>query len=263
MVYGSIRKLVGSLADVVQYKLPVGDESIDLNSRLGKPIRLEFRGEIRCIECGRDTRKSFSQGFCFPCSQRLACCDLCIVKPELCHFDKGTCREPAWGEANCLIPHTVYLSNTSGVKVGITRKVPSRWVDQGAIQALPVLHVADRLSSGLVETTLSRWVGDKTNWRKMLKGEVEPRDLESVRDDLLERLEEVASVARLGQRIDGAKVVSLKYPVLEYPGKIVSHNLQKTPVVEGTLLGIKGQYLILDTGVLNVRKYTGHFLQID
>jgi len=263
MAYGSIRKLVGTLCGDVQYHLPIGEDSLELNSRVGKPIRLEYQGEIRCIECDRKTRKSFNQGFCFPCSTRLACCDLCIVRPELCHFAKGTCREPAWGEANCMIPHTVYLSNTSGLKVGITRKVPSRWIDQGAIQALEVLKVDDRLSSGLVETTLSKWIGDKTNWRKMLKGDVELRDLEAVRDDLLGRLEDFPQIVGLARRVEDARVVTLKYPVLEYPKKIISHNLEKTPVVEGTLLGIKGQYLILDTGVLNIRKYTGYFLRVD
>jgi hypothetical protein len=157
----------------------------------------------------------------------------------------------------------VYLANTSGLKVGITRNIPSRWIDQGAVAALPILTVANRLDSGRVETTLAQWVQDKTNWRTMLKGNIAPRDLEEARDDLLGRLQDHPEVAALASPCSGAAVVELSYPVLEYPEKIKSHNLEKTPVVEGTLVGIKGQYLILDNGVLNIRKYTGYSLRVD
>jgi hypothetical protein len=50
--------------------------------------------------------------------------------------------------------------------------------------------------------------------------------------------------------------------VLEYPKKVKAHNLEKTPEIEGTLQGIKGQYLILDTGVINIRKYTAYDVQL-
>ena len=263
MVDGAVKKMKGTLGSPVAYELPLGEHVLNMNERLGGDIRIEFLGQIACVHCGRKMKKSFSQGYCYPCSQRLARCDLCILKPELCHFAKGTCREPEWGEANCLIPHTVYLANTSGLKVGITRNVPSRWIDQGAVAALPMLTVANRLDSGRVETTLAQWVQDKTNWRTMLKGNIAPRDLEEARDDLLGRLQDHPEVAALASPCAGAAVVELSYPVLEYPEKIKSHNLEKTPVVEGTLVGIKGQYLILDNGVLNIRKYTGYSLRVD
>jgi hypothetical protein len=161
-----------------------------------------------------------------------------------------------------MIPHTVYLSNTSGVKVGITRKVPSRWIDQGAIQALPILSVQTRLHSGLVEKQISNWMADKTNWRKMLKNEVELRNLEELRDEVLEKLAAFPEINELATPIEDAEPLAIHYPVLEYPTKIISHNLEKTPVVEGTLQGIKGQYFILDNGVLNIRKYTGYHLTV-
>ena len=129
--------------------------------------------------------------------------------------------------------------------------------------ALPILTVANRLDSGRVETTLAQWVQDKTNWRTMLKGAIAPRDLQEARDDLLSRLQEHPDVAALASPCSEAEVVELNYPVLEYPEKIKSHNLEKTPVVEGTLMGLKGQYLILDTGVLIIRKYTGYSLRVD
>ena len=57
-------------------------------------------------------------------------------------------------------------------------------------------------------------------------------------------------------------VPKLVYPVEQYPEKVKSHNLDKTPVIRGKLQGIKGQYLILDTGVINIRKYSGYELRI-
>lgn len=265
-VSGHLSKMVVELAKPVNYYLPLDDERVLLNDYLGQRIRLNYAGEIHCCHCGRKTKKSFNQGFCFPCLKKLARCDSCIVSPEKCHYEQGTCREPEWGEAFCLTDHVVYLANSSGIKVGITRatQLPTRWIDQGAVQALPIMRVATRLQSGLVEDTLRQHVADKTNWRKMLKGEIEAVDLASTRDDLFERCQSelTALNERFGvqalQPVVDAECVDIEYPVLEYPTKVSSHNFDKTPQVEGTLMGIKGQYLILDTGVINLRKFTAY-----
>ncbi|MCB1754488.1 MAG: DUF2797 domain-containing protein, partial [Gammaproteobacteria bacterium] len=176
---GTVSKMTANLAGTVDYALPLGEQSLPLNERLGQTLSLEFTGNIFCAACGRKTSKSFSQGFCFPCMRSLACCDMCIMKPETCHFDQGTCREPDWGQRNCMVPHTVYLANTSGLKVGITRQsqIPTRWIDQGAAQALPVFSVKTRKISGLVEIALANYMADKTNWRALLKGEADALDL--------------------------------------------------------------------------------------
>ena len=265
-VSGHLSKMVVELAKPVNYYLPLDDERVLLNDYLGQRIRLNYAGEIHCCHCGRKTKKSFNQGFCFPCLKKLARCDSCIVSPEKCHYEQGTCREPEWGEAFCLTDHVVYLANSSGVKVGITRatQLPTRWIDQGAVQALPIMRVATRLQSGLVEDALRQHVADKTNWRKMLKGELERVDLPAARDTLFERCE--AELGALSERfgvqalqpVVDAACVDIEYPVLEYPTKVSSHNFDKTPQVEGTLMGIKGQYLILDTGVINLRKFTAY-----
>src|SRR5690606_39924851 len=113
--------------------------------------------------------------------------DLCIVSPERCHYEQGTCREPAWGEQFCMTDHIVYLANSSGLKVGITRasQIPTRWIDQRASQALPIMRVATRQQSGMVEGLLRGQVADKTNWRALLRGEPAPLDLPAGRDRLL------------------------------------------------------------------------------
>ncbi len=164
---GTLKKLKGANLENVQYHLPVGDELVDLSPYIGKNITLTHTGNIFCSSCGKKTKKSYSQGHCFVCMKKLASCDMCIMKPETCHFDQGTCREPQWGEDNCMVDHFVYLSNTSSLKVGITRhtQIPTRWIDQGATQGLPILKVKSRLISGLIEVELAKHIADKTNWR--------------------------------------------------------------------------------------------------
>ncbi len=243
----------------VQYSLRRGEESISLNPLLGKTFRLQAKGEIFCVACGRKTAKSYQQGYCFPCTQKLAQCDLCIVKPELCHFHKGTCREPQWAQEHCMISHVVYLANSSGLKVGITREHQklTRWIDQGAVQALAVARVKQRLDAGLIESFLKKDYADRTDWRAMLKGEAEPVDLSEVREEVLGALPYTLSFEALEE-----ETTVVRYPVLEYPKKVQSLNLEKTPLIEGTLLGIKGQYLITDKGVLNVRSYSGYQVEL-
>jgi Protein of unknown function (DUF2797) len=264
---GPLRKMLG-LRDQdgnIEYQLPIGDQLLPLNALIGHPLTLSFSGEIRCSHCDRKTKKSYSQGFCYVCMQKLAQCDMCIMKPETCHYDKGTCREPAWGEKHCLTSHFVYLANTSGLKVGITRhtQLPTRWIDQGATQALPIFKVNTRLQSGLVETALAEFVADKTNWRAMLKGSNDAIDLKAKAAELIPSIEERLAQLKL-QFGEGAveqldeSVVDLHFPVQQYLSKISSFNFDKTPEVSGILMGIKGQYLIYDTGVINIRKFTSY-----
>ncbi|WP_439136001.1 DUF2797 domain-containing protein [Pseudomaricurvus sp.] len=260
---GHLAKMKTDHAQPVRYTLPLGDNRIELSPLMGKTIRIEYSGAIHCQHCGRKTKKSFSQGYCYPCFKALAQCDSCMMSPEKCHYDAGTCRQPEWGEEFCMTDHIVYLANSSGIKVGITRmsQVPTRWMDQGAIQALPIFRVATRQQSGFVEDLLREQVADKTNWRKMLKGDVEYLDLAAIRDEVLDNAwnDIVALQKRFGlaaiQAIDDGDVYEFDYPVDEFPTKVTTHNLDKTSTVEGTLKGIKGQYLILDTGVINIRKF--------
>jgi hypothetical protein len=199
----------------------------------------------------------------------LAECDSCIVKPELCHFAEGTCRDEEWAKSHCMQDHFVYLANSSGVKVGITRhtQVPTRWIDQGATQALPMYRVASRHISGLLEVIIKNHVADKTDWRKMLKGDPEPMDLAVKRDELFVECE--TEIHRLSdtlpkdsiQQLSDESVTSIDYPVMEYPAKVTSLNFDKTPTVAGVLLGIKGQYLILNCGVINMRKFGGYEIE--
>lgn len=251
------------------YSLPVNDNQIPLNPLLGQPIKFVYSGLIHCVHCGKKTSKSFNQGYCYPCFTRLAQCDMCIMKPETCHYAAGTCREPQWGEAFCFQPHYVYLANSSGIKVGITRQtqIPTRWIDQGAIQALPIFKVASRYISGLLEVILAQHISDKTSWQKMLKNQPEVLNLPEQRDILLNQCtEEIEALKkRFGEdaitSLPNAEVVDISYPIITYPTKVTSFNLDKKAEVSGIFQGIKGQYLILDSGVINIRKYAGYQIE--
>lgn len=267
---GAISKMRIALDAPAQYSLRLNDAQYALNPLIGQTVRLEFLGSIHCTHCDRVTKKSFAQGYCWPCFSKLAQCDSCIMSPEKCHYEAGTCRDPQWAQDFCMTDHFVYLANSTGVKVGITRRsqLPTRWLDQGAIQAVPIFRVATRQQSGFVEDVLRSQVADRTNWRALLKGDVEPVDLIAIREQLLERCAEPlqALQQRFGlqaiQPITDVGVLEMAYPVEAYPAKISSFNLDKKPVAEGTLIGIKGQYLLFDTGVINIRKYTSYQLSV-
>ncbi|WP_444995120.1 DUF2797 domain-containing protein [Aliikangiella sp. IMCC44359] len=270
MLQGVLDKMRADLKETVEYRLPLGDQELPLNPVIGQHLKLTFTGSINCRHCGRASKKSFSQGYCYPCMKSLAQCDMCIMKPETCHYHQGTCREPEWGEANCFVPHYVYLSNTSGLKVGITRhtQIPTRWIDQGATQAMTIFKVNTRQQSGFVEMAFKELIADKTNWRAILKGNAEPRDLKTDANDLKSKLKQ--NIDNIITQFEGGEIesldselVNIDYPVEEFPTKIVSHNFDKKPVVEGTLMGIKGQYLIFDSGVINVRKFTSYEVTVE
>ncbi len=271
MYQGNIRKMRVELTEPVQYALLVGVDLVALNERIGKPIHLAYSGQIHCVACGRKTSKSFNQGYCFPCMRSLAECDVCIVRPEQCHFHEGTCRDAEWALHHCMQSHVVYLANSSGLKVGITRgsQIPTRWIDQGATQALPLFRVANRYISGLLEVVLKQHVSDRTDWRRMLKADADPVNLFAEGQRIIERCR--AEIDALNLRFGAVAIellempepTNIQYPVQRYPDKVTALNLDKTPVVDGVLEGIKGQYLLLDSGVINMRKYAGYELALD
>jgi len=268
MLHGNLRKMSAEvLNEEIYYYLNLGSERVSINSLLGNKVSLHIDSIIHCIHCGKNTRKSFSQGYCFNCFRKLAACDTCIMSPEKCHFHLGTCREPEWAERHCMQNHYVYLANSSALKVGITRgdQLPTRWIDQGATQARALFRVQNRRMSGLVETLFKTQVADKTNWRNMLKGRGGDLDLECEQERLigllyegLDALQHEFGLQSIIDLSDENETHEFVYPVLEYPTKITSLNAEKTPLIEGTLMGIKGQYWMLDTGVINIRKYTGY-----
>ena len=263
-LYLSKMRVALDKGNIAQYYI----DDICLNDYLGRWLEIEYLSEIRCIACGRKTNKSFHQGHCFVCMRSLAACDICIIKPELCHYHHGTCRDAAWGEKHCLKSHYIYLANTSHIKVGITRQTntPMRWIDQGATQALVVLQVNQRLLSGLIEVEFKKHISNKTHWQAMLKGKPKAIDLKDYQRQLF--TDEHNFIAGIKEKYGAnaintinAEIQAIHYPVSAYPQKVKSYHLDKTPCIGGKLVGIKGQYIMLDSGVINLRKFAGYFCQ--
>jgi hypothetical protein len=268
---GTLRKMrvvPGPDGAAAEYALADGfwnpDERVadhPLNGYLGHVLELEFTGTIQCAYCGRASKKTFGQGFCYPCFQARAEADTCIVRPELCHYhdDANPCRDEEFAHRHCFQPHVLYVSLTSGLKVGITRRenIPTRWLDQGATAAVPLAELPDRRTVGLLEARLRDREGlaDKTHWTKLLKLERGEGNL----TDYAARVAELLVAEGVALLPEAERTVrEFRYPVRIYPTKVKSFNLDKDPRAQGVLEGIKGQYLILDGGVINLRKYTGY-----
>jgi hypothetical protein len=255
---GNLLKLKSVLNKPVDYYLDINGENLHLNDFIGKTVKIKYQNEINCIHCGRKTSKSFSQGFCYPCFISIPQTDPGVIRPELNRAHEGISRDMKWSEQHDLIDHYVYLSVTSNVKVGVTRhtQIPTRWIDQGAEYAIILAKTPYRQLAGLIEVELKNYLNDKTNWRKMLIGKVEnPPDLLQLKDEYANYLpteyQEFIS--------DDDSITEIEYPVAEYPIKVKSLSLDKTPEIEAVLKGIKGQYLLFQNGlVFNIRKHNGY-----
>lgn len=264
MLYeGNILKMRTELDDPVKYTLPIGENWIVMNDLVGKEIKMSFTGQINCISCGKRTKTSFSQGFCYNCLQTAPEASESVIRPELSKTQFGIARDLEWGQKNDLIDHYVYLAVSNKVKVGVTRnhQIPTRWIDQGASSAIKLAITPNRHIAGVIEVFLKQHFADKTNWRAMLKNEIaQDADLPKEKQKVVDLLP-----AELRKYIDADnEVTSIEYPVEQFPTKIASIGFDKLPEIEGKLAGIKGQYLLFnDNRVLNIRKHNGYFLRVE
>ena len=257
---GTLSKMQTEFGNPIQYYLVFENSFLNINQLLGKDIEIEFQG-YQCLNCGK-AKKIFRQGFCYDCFMSSPAVGDWIMKPELstAHLDIED-RDLAYEKRVQLQPHVVYLALSSEVKVGVTRKtqVPTRWIDQGAVQAIPIVEVPNRYLAGITEVALKNHFADKTNWQKMLKNEVPNMDLISERNKVLDWLPNEVKYYFPKEE----KIIQLDFPVLQYPKKVTSLNLDKTPNFSGTLTGIKGQYLLFEDGtVFNVRTYEGYVVKM-
>ena len=262
MIYeGVLTKMQTELGNPIQYYLVFENSFLNLNQLLDKDFEITFQG-YQCLNCGKK-KKIFRQGFCYDCFMSSASAGDWIMKPELstAHLDIED-RDLAYEKKVQLQPHIVYLALSSEVKVGVTRgtQVPTRWIDQGAVQAIPIVEVPNRYLAGITEVALKSHYADKTNWQKMLKNEVPHVDL------IQERLKAEAFLpteVRDYFFTQEAHLYQMDYPVLYYPKKVTSLSLDRTPNFQGKLAGIKGQYLLFQDGtVFNVRTFEGYVVKI-
>lgn len=259
---GNIRKMYTDLKNKVEYQLPIGEDVVEMNPLIGKKISFTYLGQINCIHCGKKTKTSFSQGYCYPCFTSLPQTDMSIVRPELDFSYLGISRDMEWAKKNSLAPHYVYLAYSGNLKVGVTREsqVPTRWMDQGATKAIKLAKTPNRHIAGVIEVALKEHFSDKTKWREMLK------DDNNTSIDLAAEKKKASELLHpeLKQYISNEnEVVEISYPMLEIPEKVVSFGFDKEKEYSGILKGIKGQYLIFEDGkVLNIRKHNGYLIEL-
>ncbi len=260
---GKLEKMPVELQSPVKYFLDYGESKICVNNFIGRNIRLTFSSEIRCIACDKKTNKSFGQGFCYPCFLNSPRNSECIVRPELCMAHEHQGRDPKWEEENHNVPHCVYLAQTNDVKVGVTRSsnTYSRWIDQGARKTIKLANVPYRQLAGLIEIELKKYISDKTNWTRMLKDERgEEVDLVELKKSLIDKLPD----ALKAYADPDDTITEIKYPVENYPEKVKSVGFDKETMVEGKLIGIRGQYLMFaNNNVINLRKHTGYIISFE
>lgn len=259
---GNIAKMRTVYNRPVDYYLPVGEAEIAMNPLIGRKISIHHSGVINCIHCGKITSKSYNQGFCYQCLKTAPEADESVIRPELSKAHLGISRDMEWSQLNDLIDHFVYLSVTSDLKVGVTRnhQLFTRWIDQGAVKAVKLARTPNRHIAGIIEVFLKKYVADKTNWSKMLKGEGK------LQVDLLSEKKKLSGLLplELAQYVEEDNLVF----EIQYPGELSSEvhqvNLDETPEIKGMLQGIKGQYLIFEHGfVFNVRKHAGYFINFE
>ncbi|MBE7691718.1 DUF2797 domain-containing protein [Tenacibaculum finnmarkense] len=258
---GVLKKMRTENLDIVQYYLDMKTDFINMNQLLQNKITLSFAG-YECLSCHLE-KEIYRQGFCKKCFFETPNAGDWIMRPELskAHLDIQD-RDLAYEKSVQLKPHIVYLANSSNVKVGVTRKtqVPTRWIDQGAHEAIEIVEVPNRYLAGITEVALKAHVADKTNWRKMLKNDIEDESLLSWKEKLKEFIPEQAQQ----YIIENNKETAINFPVDKYPLKPKSLNIVKSETYTGVLVGVKGQYLIFeDDTVFNVRSNEGLVVKLE
>jgi len=258
---GVLTKMETEFSNPIQYYLVFESDFVNMNQLLDKTIELKFV-KYQCLNCGLD-KPIYRQGFCKSCFFEIPQAADWIMRPELSTAHLGIeDRDLEYEQKVQLQTHIVYLANSSNVKVGVTRKsqVPTRWIDQGAHEAIEIVEVPNRYLAGITEVALKDHVSDKTNWRTMLKNEVVDENLVEWR----ERLKPYIPNEAKDYFIENNSETNLQFPVLHYPNKPKSLNLEKDLSYTGVLKGIKGQYLIFeDDTVFNIRANEGLVVAIE
>ena len=258
---GVLTKMETEYGKPIQYYLVFENSFLNVNQLLDKNMEISFLG-FQCLNCGKK-KKIFRQGFCYDCFYSSAAVGDWIMKPELSTAHLGIAdRDLVYEEKVQLQPHIVYLALSSEIKVGVTRKtqVPTRWIDQGANEAISIVEVPNRYLAGITEVALKNHYADKTNWRKMLTNDIEAVDLVAERFKLQHL---IPAEAQEYFYLDKNDLYQMEYPVLQFPAKVKSLSLDKTPHFQGKLTGIKGQYLLFEDGtVFNIRGSEGYIVSV-
>ena len=257
---GVLTKMQTELGNPIQYYLVFEDSFLNMNQLLNKDIEINFVG-FECLNCHKK-KKIYRQGFCYECFYSSPAVGDWIMRPELSTAHLGIAdRDLDYEQKVQLQPHVVYLAVASEIKVGVTRKtqVPTRWIDQGATQAIAIVEVPNRYLAGITEVALKDHYTDKTNWRKMLQDDYED-DIDLA--DFQRKIREYFPEDFQKFYSEGEDMWKFDYPFSK-PEKITSFTLDKKPEFTAKLNGIKGQYLSFEGGnFINVRGHEGYVIEL-
>ena len=233
MLYqGVLTKMETEFSQPIQYFLVLENDVLNMNQLLNKTLTLSFV-KYQCLNCSSEA-PIFRQGFCKSCFFELPQAADWIMRPELskAHLDQEE-RDLDYEKRVQLQPHIVYLANSSNVKVGVTRKtqVPTRWIDQGAQEALEIVEVPNRYLAGVTEVALKKYVSDKTNWREMLKGTATDENLE----DWRQRLETYIPEETKPYFLANQKSLKTRIPCSQIPRKTKKFEPNQNPCLFGSL----------------------------
>ena len=209
---GVLKKMPTENLETIQYYLDMESDFLNMNQLLGTSMTMTFV-KYECLNCHLN-KQIYRQGFCKSCFFETPNAGDWIMRPELSKAHLGIeDRDLAYEQSVQLKPHIVYLANSSNVKVGVTRKqqVPTRWIDQGAHEAIEIVEVPNRYLAGITEVALKEFVADKTNWRKMLKNDIEDANLLEWRDKLKAYIPDEAKE----YFIDSNTETHINFPVLQ------------------------------------------------
>lgn len=258
-----LRKIILSVAEPsVRAFVPIGRHLVDVNTLIGKKLRLHWPGMAECQSCRGIFSSLQAQGLCRKCFFESPMAGPSMVRPELSTAHLGIAdRDLEFERALQLQPHSVYLADSGGVKVGVTRtrQQVTRWLDQGASTAQVIAITDNRYEAGLIEVALKEHFSDKTDWRRMLAGETFDADFAAA---IGVALEAIPSDLKRFAQADGVKHQAHWSLAPGFRAKSVKFS-NHGDEIEAVLAGQRGQYLAFTDGrAINLRSHEGLFIGI-
>jgi hypothetical protein len=246
----------------VRYTLELGNDLLFLNPLIGRSFVMDYSSQIECF-CGKTVDRVYRQNFCYDCFFSKPQAGEAILRPELSKAHLGEeDRDLEWEKDYQLRPHVVYLANSGGLKVGVTREeqIPTRWIDQGASAAIVLAETPNRYLAGVIEVSLKEHLSDKTHVKRMLNSHEEEVDLKTEKERVKTLLPDEFQ-EYLSARND---IYNLHFPQAEDFTHKQSLQLEKQAKIEAKLMGIRGQYWLLDNGrAINIRSHEGRIISLE
>jgi hypothetical protein len=246
----------------IKYYLELNNNFLFLNTLMNKKIFIYYIHN-RCIKC-KKKNSIYKNGYCYTCFLNHPKNYIGIIKPERCTSHLNIENKNIFFEKQIeLQNHIVYLSITSQIKIGVTREKTfyHRMIEQGASKAIQIAKTPNRYYAGSIEVHMKKYIPDKTNYKIMLtKNNEEIYDLINYKFYLKNKFSKKLINFFLEHKNN---IYHFFYPIIKYPITIKNINLYNENLLNKRLIGLKGNYLIFDNGVvLNIKNHIGYYVNI-